>query len=380
MSARDLRRASLRGALFVAALYAAGLLAGQVGPVWLTTCAFGGVLVTILAVIELRGAGRAHGSDPSEPFVVWIAAGLGLALLFVQAHYVHAVLTTRSFEVALDQVWHQVWVVGSPFQVALALVTPSCPFALAAHVRLRGYEPSSTVSLTALLVLLPAGCVTLGLAFPLAAAAVVLLLCLYWGADRLEERLWSGVGAAERALADALPHRLVWLQAYLGHPPAAQALGLRAPEAPADLERFMLNLEFAGRATAVRAATVVARLVVPFLDEARRDDPTPRAIVAALEAWLLDPTPAARDAVRALLDGWAPERVDPAARALREAAFALEGEPPAATRLAVHSAARAAALAGEVMGSPADVREAVRQALLERALAEAARGPTDAPA
>ncbi len=84
---------------------------------------------------------------------------------------------------------------------------------------------------------------------------------------RLLERRWKESGNArdegayllERVRAGTLAARDLELAAYLGHAPAREALGASAPEAPAELDRWVYALEPWGAHLCVLAALVSVR-------------------------------------------------------------------------------------------------------------------------
>ena len=104
----------------------------------------------------------------------------------------------------------------------------------------------------------------------------------------LERRVAEGDGAAEapllaeRVRAGTLAPNLLRLAAYLGHPPAREALGDDAPVLHTDPDSLIRGLEAWGPQAWVRAALATTRLAsvtLRFLE-----------VWTAIEAWIRDPS------------------------------------------------------------------------------------------
>lgn len=112
----------------------------------------------------------------------------------------------------------------------------------------------------------------------------------------LERQLAQGDAEAEPALLlervrqGLLDPARLELAAYLGHPPARQALLERAPEASGDLEAWVRGLADWGPGAWVRAAVAAARLVLPSWEQRGLEDTSPQEALAAAQAWLREPT------------------------------------------------------------------------------------------
>ncbi|MCO5168547.1 MAG: hypothetical protein M9894_19580 [Planctomycetes bacterium] len=369
-TAANLRLLALRAAIFVSVAWGVLLALGALDAPGMALTGLAVALITPSWQLELRAAGAPPGAEPNAPFLVWIVAAAAALFWGVQAPYLLAVLRTGSIGAGLDDGWHMVeQLAGAPAQTALAAFAAGCPFALACHVRLRGWEPRATVFLGAYALLLGSTCLMF-LTLPALVVTTFVLVRLYGLADALA-RLLRRSGAHDGVWPLGLPtHATLWRLGYLGHAPAREALGWR-DEPSRDLQAFVRGLEPAGRLVCAQAAAAAARLALPYLEERRTGDAAPRHLVEALEAWSREGTPATREAALAALSACPAPEEAPAARVLHEAAQALEGEPPWATVTAAVAAARAAGLVAELMDGPAPTREALRVMLLERTLEEA---------
>lgn len=123
------------------------------------------------------------------------------------------------------------------------------------------------------------------------------------GSRELERRLADDPQAEAELLARGLrqgeidPERLK-LAAYVGHVPAAAALGERALPPSGNLETFLRGLEAWGAPAWGRAALAAARLALAFWEE-RHTDPRPGEAAASVAAWLRSPNDITREAAQA---------------------------------------------------------------------------------
>lgn len=94
----------------------------------------------------------------------------------------------------------------------------------------------------------------------------------------------------ERVRRGAISPERLALLAYVDDATALQYLGSEAPHRPQGLESWIRGMRPWGRVVWVRAAVAAARLVLPFFEAKKIDDPRVHNAIEAAEAWLVDDT------------------------------------------------------------------------------------------
>lgn len=94
----------------------------------------------------------------------------------------------------------------------------------------------------------------------------------------------------ERLRAGALSEQDLRLAGYLGHAPAAEALGERPfPPGVRDLQARLIGLYDYGLEAALRAQVALARTFLPQFEAERPGDRRPHAALEAVDAWIACP-------------------------------------------------------------------------------------------
>ncbi len=94
----------------------------------------------------------------------------------------------------------------------------------------------------------------------------------------------------ERLRAGALSEQDLKLAAYLGHAPAAEAVGDRPyPPGVRDLQARLIGIYEFGLEAALRAQVALARAFMPQFEADRPGDGRPHAALEAVEAWIACP-------------------------------------------------------------------------------------------